>query len=61
MAKPLCKRIAHRLSTIRQADGIYVMDRGAIVEHGTHDELLTLEGIYTCLVRVNAYSPNRDG
>lgn len=38
--------IAHRLSTIRGADLILVMDRGRIVERGTHDELVAANGIY---------------
>jgi ATP-binding cassette subfamily B protein len=41
--------IAHRLSTILAADLILVMDRGQIVERGTHSELLTLGGLYSQL------------
>ncbi|ORZ20162.1 P-loop containing nucleoside triphosphate hydrolase protein [Lobosporangium transversale] len=39
--------IAHRLSTIMNADLIYVMDRGVVLEHGTHASLMALGGIYT--------------
>jgi len=41
--------IAHRLSTIREADRILVLNEGAVVERGTHDELLSQQGLYTRL------------
>jgi ATP-binding cassette subfamily B protein len=41
--------IAHRLSTIRNADRIIVLENGRIVESGSHDELVTLGGIYNRL------------
>lgn len=41
--------IAHRLSTIRNADLILVMNQGSIVEHGTHDDLLLQDGMYSSI------------
>jgi ATP-binding cassette, subfamily B, bacterial MsbA len=44
--------IAHRLSTIRNADKIVVMERGTVVDQGSHDELLARGGIYADLYRL---------
>ncbi len=44
--------IAHRLSTIRNADSIFVIDKGQIAETGTHDALIAQKGIYSNLVEL---------
>ena len=46
--------IAHRLSTVRRADRIITLDRGRIVEDGTHDELIRRGGRYAALYRIQA-------
>ncbi|KAF9741160.1 hypothetical protein PMIN04_005518 [Paraphaeosphaeria minitans] len=49
--------IAHRLSTIRAASKIVVMKKGEILEQGTHDELIELNGSYADMVRLQSVKP----
>ncbi|MEV8636400.1 ABC transporter ATP-binding protein [Streptosporangium sp. NPDC051023] len=50
--------ITHRLASVRYADRIYVLDHGRIVEHGTHEQLIGLNGLYADLygLQASAYS-----
>jgi subfamily B ATP-binding cassette protein MsbA len=47
--------IAHRLSTIQKADKIVVMQKGQIVEQGTHEELIARQGMYNKLVMMQSF------
>ncbi|KAE9581925.1 Leptomycin B resistance protein pmd1 [Colletotrichum fructicola] len=53
--------IAHKLATIRKADNIVVMNKGKIVEQGTHEGLLKQDGAYTRLVRAQNLSVSEEG
>ncbi|KAK7860710.1 abc transporter b family member 27, partial [Quercus suber] len=52
--------IAHRLSTVQSADTVAVISDGQIAESGTHDELLSQDGIYTALVRRQLQVPKTE-
>ncbi|MBE5818101.1 MAG: ABC transporter ATP-binding protein [Clostridiales bacterium] len=53
--------IAHRLSTLKNANRLFVLDKGKIVEMGTHDELLRKKGIYFSLVMAQRTMAKRKG
>ena len=46
--------ISHRLSTTVQADKIYVMEQGRIIESGSHNELMAADGTYAYMFRLQA-------
>jgi ATP-binding cassette subfamily B protein len=52
--------IAHRLSTLHRADRLVVLDRGRVVEEGTHDALMAKEGAYFNLYQAQARNMDVD-
>ena len=55
--------ISHRISTLRQADLILVLEKGHIVQQGTHDQLAQQEGLYRriCLIQNELDEPQEGG
>jgi len=54
-----CLVIAHRLGTIRNADNIIVLDKGRVLEQGSHDELLELDGKYAEMWNMQLHSSSQ--
>jgi ATP-binding cassette subfamily B multidrug efflux pump len=50
--------IAHRLSTIRNVDRILVLKQGEVIESGTHDQLITKQGVYASLYELEMMATN---
>ncbi|MFM8692678.1 MAG: hypothetical protein ACKODC_09900, partial [Limnohabitans sp.] len=53
--------IAHRLSTLRKADRLVVMDKGEVVEEGTHDRLMRVQGAYWRLFQAQQRQAESEG
>jgi ATP-binding cassette, subfamily B, bacterial len=51
--------ISHRYNTVRDADHIYVLDQGRIIEHGAHDQLIASHGVYAELFALQAAAYTR--
>jgi ATP-binding cassette subfamily B protein len=50
--------ISHRLSTTVMADEIYMLEKGQIIEHGSHEELMELDGKYAYMFKLQAEKYN---